>query len=101
MSSHPRKACKECGEVLTLRHFYPHPTYRDGRMNICKECKKKEVSENRELKYEYYQEQKREIDARPESRERRRNYARSERGRAVHRAANIRYRRFRKLEARA
>jgi len=101
MSAHRRKACKDCGEVLTLRQFYRHPSYRDGHMNTCKRCKRKAVTDNRELKFEQYREQKRQISARPKYRAQRAAYAKSERGRTVHRASCRRYYRFRNLEARA
>lgn len=101
MSQHRRKACRTCGEVLTLRHFYRHPSYRDGRMNDCKRCKVKAVTENRELKADYYRERKREIDARVHHVARRRAYNASERGRQVHRAVCRRAYTFRKLERQA
>jgi hypothetical protein len=97
MSRHSRKPCKDCGEVLTLRHFYPHPSYRDGRMNTCKLCHIRKVGENRELKEEQYRAMKREISARPKYRQQRSVYATSERGRQVHRAACRRYYRLRRL----
>lgn len=101
MSAHRYKPCKDCGDVLTLRHFYKHSDYADGHMNTCKRCKIAYTTENAELKAEYYREQKRRIAARDYAREQRLAYARSERGREVHRAANLRYRRFKQMEARA
>lgn len=97
MTQHARKPCKECGEVLTLRHFYPHPSYRDGRENICKKCKVAAVSENKELKEDYYREQKRAISARPYYVDQRSEYARSDRGREVHRIACRRSYRLKRL----
>lgn len=101
MSAHRRKPCKECGEVLTLRNFYHHPTYADGHENTCKRCKIRLVAENRELKREHYAAKKREISARPYYRAQRAAYAQTERGREVHRAARRRYNRWRQMEQRA
>lgn len=92
-----RKACKQCGEEQSIRNFYRHPTYADGRESICKRCKIANVEANRELKYEYYQQKKREWSARPENVEKRRAYKRSERGRMVHRACSLRYIRFKQM----
>jgi len=100
MSAHARKPCKDCGEVLTLRHFYRHPSYADGRMNTCKRCKIAYTAENAELKAEYYRAQKRRIAAQDHARAQRAAYSRSERGRQVHRAACRRYHSFKRLEAR-
>lgn len=36
--------------------FYKHPEMKDGRVNKCKECNKKDVRENRTLKLDYYRE---------------------------------------------
>lgn len=40
------KACFKCGEVKRLNQFYKHPQMPDGHVNKCKECNKKDVSEN-------------------------------------------------------
>lgn len=101
MTLHARKPCKDCGAVLSLRNFYKHPSYADGHMNSCRACTIAAVAANRELKEEYYRAQKREIAARPKYRQQRTAYAKSERGRAVHRAACRRYYSFKRLEARA
>ena len=99
---HARKPCKDCGEVLSLRNFYRHASYRDRHENTCKRCKIRHVAENRELKEDQYRAMKRDISARPYYRQQRAEYARSERGRAVHRAACRRHYRLRRLfEARA
>lgn len=96
------KVCKDCGESkVRCRQFYRHPTYRDGYMNTCKDCKKQQVRENTELKLDYYRAQKRRIAATPKYRAQRAAYAKTLRGREVHRAASRRYRRFKALEARA
>jgi hypothetical protein len=96
-----KKRCKDCGELKNIGWFYRQACYRDGHMNICKVCKRRQVAENRELKAEYYRQKKREIDARPYYVQQRAAYSRSDRGRQVHRAACGRYRRFKALEMRA
>lgn len=92
-----RKPCKECGVVKTLRMFYRHSHYRDGRMNICKECKRKYAREQYELKHEVYRPKHAARAATPKYRRQRAEYAKSPRGREVHRAACRRYYRLKKL----
>ncbi len=48
------KACFKCGAEKPLIDFYKHSKMVDGHVNKCKECNKKDVNENRELKYKYY-----------------------------------------------
>lgn len=95
------KPCKDCHRVLTLRHFYRHASHRDGHMNSCKECKRRQSRETYELKWRYYRAQQSRRSASPKYRAQRAAYAKTIRGREVHRAARRRYYRFKKLEARA
>ena len=97
MTAHARKPCRDCGEVLTLRNFYRHPSYADGHMNTCRRCTIRNVTENRELKEQHYKELKREIAARPKYRAQRAEYARSERGRQIHQEACRRYYRLKRV----
>lgn len=97
-----RKPCKDCGQVLSLRSFYKHRSYADGHINVCKRCKIRQVAENKELKADYYREQKRQISARPEYVARRKAYAQSERWRQMRKVCDARYYRLKRLfEARA
>lgn len=96
-----KKRCKDCGETKGLRCFYKHRSYRDGRMNSCKACKRQQVAENYELKVDVYRARKREISARPYYVAQRAAYNSSERGRQVHREVCRRYYRFKALELRA
>ena len=48
------KKCFKCNVVKGLECFYKHPKMKDGHVNKCKECNKKDVRQNREKKAEYY-----------------------------------------------
>ena len=48
------KKCFKCNQVKDLTEFYAHPQMPDGRVNKCKECNKKDVSENYKKNREYY-----------------------------------------------
>lgn len=50
------KICFKCGVEKPLSEFYKHPRMADGTVNKCKDCNKKDVSENRLKKKDYYQE---------------------------------------------
>jgi hypothetical protein len=48
------KTCFKCSVEKELDKFYKHPQMADGRVNKCKECNKKDVTENRADKVEHY-----------------------------------------------
>lgn len=98
-SADRRKQCRTCGEVKSVRNFYRHPTYADGYMNHCRKCRIKATTENVEAKREHYREYKRQWAARPENVAKRKAYAQSERGRAVHRECCRIYNAFKRLTA--
>lgn len=50
------KTCFKCNKELPLDMFYKHPMMKDGRVNKCKDCNKKDVRENRAANIEYYRE---------------------------------------------
>ena len=43
------KKCFKCGCIKPRNQFYRHPHMRDGRLNKCKDCAKKEVREHRRI----------------------------------------------------
>jgi hypothetical protein len=50
------KVCFKCGGEFPLSEFYKHPAMKDGHVNKCKSCNKKDVIENRKAKVDYYRE---------------------------------------------
>lgn len=48
------KICFKCGINKPLTEFYKHPKMTDGRVNKCKECNKKDVSDNYRKNIKYY-----------------------------------------------
>lgn len=44
---HSSKTCFKCNKTLPLTEFYKHFAMGDGRLGKCKECTRKDVTENR------------------------------------------------------
>lgn len=58
------KTCFKCGETKPLSDFYKHPMMADGHVNKCKECNKRDVTDNRKGKIDYYRDYDRERGSR-------------------------------------
>ena len=74
------KQCFKCGEVKPLSDFYRHPMMKDGHVNKCKECNKKDVRENYKLKIDHYKEYESNRAMLPHRVEARRKYIQTESG---------------------
>ena len=59
------KRCFKCGEEKELSCFYKHKQMKDGRLNKCKECSKKDVSANYRANIEHYREYERKREESP------------------------------------
>ena len=81
------KTCFKCKAVLTVDMFYRHPRMADGRVNKCKECNKADVRANYRANIDYYKKYNKDRANLPHRVQSRKEYAESERGRVVGRAA--------------
>jgi hypothetical protein len=48
------KQCFKCNVTKPLSEFHTHPKMRDGHLNKCKECARKDVATNRAARIDYY-----------------------------------------------
>ena len=64
MDNQATKTCFKCRSVLPVDDFYKHKTMRDGRLNKCKECAKRDAIANRISHLEYYRKYDRERGSR-------------------------------------
>ena len=86
------KKCTKCGEFKELSAFYKHPGMKDGLLNKCKECTKKDVKENRKNNAEYYREyDKNRFRNDPRVRVRHKKYLQTEKGKLAAARAKKKY----------
>jgi hypothetical protein len=48
------KVCFRCGVAKPIEEFYRHPAMADGHLGKCIECTRRDVSNNRAARIEYY-----------------------------------------------
>jgi len=60
------KKCFKCDAIRPLEDFYKHPMMPDGHVNKCKECNKKDVTDNRNKNIDQYRAYDRERAKNPE-----------------------------------
>ena len=65
---HHSKICFKCQQEKPVSEFYKHPYMGDGYLGKCKECTKKDVTENREKNIDRVREYDRERAKNPERR---------------------------------
>ena len=73
------KTCFKCGKEKPLTEFYKHPQMADGHLGKCKECTKKDVSENYRNNREYYAKYEQERSKKPDRKEKALEYQRKRR----------------------
>jgi hypothetical protein len=81
------KRCFKCQQELALEEFYRHPRMKDGRLNKCIECAKRDVTANRLEKLSYYRIYDKQRAFLPHRIEARRAYMQTQKGKAAHAAA--------------
>ena len=89
---HDSKICFKCNIEKPLADFYKHKGMADGYLNKCKECNKKDVSENRTKNIDYYLEYDKQRANNPNRIEARVKYQKTEAGRKAMLEAGQRWR---------
>ncbi len=86
------KTCFKCGEEKPLCEFYRHHMMRDGRLNKCMDCTKRDVRANRLVNLDHYKQYDKERANKPDRVAAREEYAKSEAGRRAASRARKKYR---------
>ncbi len=77
------KKCFKCGKVKPLDEFYRHPQMKDGHLNKCKECAKKDIAEDRINNPEKLKARDKKRNGLPHRVKERKRYAQSPKGKKV------------------
>ena len=85
------KTCFKCGKVKSICEFYKHPMMKDGHLNKCKECTKKDVKENRKKNIIYYKSYDRKRSMLPHRVEARAIYSKTDAFKQSHKKALKKY----------
>lgn len=86
------RVCRDCKKLKPLDQYYEARGALEGRRRDCKECTKKAVRENRELKFEQYKAYDAARDKDPARIAKRASYGRTRTGRKAHARAAKAYR---------